>query len=81
MRRAKELLEAMPDLIETAKANLEARSKIAVGEKINVKALIKESPALVAKAEARKGNGGTISAKQAGKVKVRAKGEHAQSAH
>ena len=76
---AKELLEAMPDLIETAKANLEARSKVAVGEKINVKALIKESPTLVAKAEARKAKSGTISAKQAGKVKVRSKGQAAQA--
>lgn len=77
---AKELIEAMPELIESAKASLEARSKVAVGEKINVKALIKESPSKVAKAEARKSKEGTLSAKQAGKVKVRSKGE-AHAAH
>lgn len=76
-KAAKELLEAMPDLIETAKANIEARNAVPVSTAINLKGLIKESPALVAKAEARKSKAGTLSAKQAGKVKTRAKGQQA----
>lgn len=76
-KAAKELLEAMPELVETAKANIEARNAVPVSKAINIKGLIKESPALVAKAEARKSKAGTLSAKQAGKVKTRAKGQSA----
>ena len=68
---AKEYLEASPELLEQAKANIEARSAVSVGEKINVKALVKESPTLKAKADAKKA--GTLSATQAGKVKTRAR--------
>lgn len=75
-KAAKELLEAMPDLIETAKANIEARNAVPVSTAINVKS-IKVSADLVAKADARKAKGGTLSAKQAGKVKTRAKGSGA----
>lgn len=74
-KAANALLAEDPALIETAKANLEERAKVPVSEKINLKSLIKESPELVAKAEARKSKKGTISAKQAGMVKPRAKGE------
>jgi hypothetical protein len=73
---AKELLEAMPDLIEQAKANLAARDAVPVSGAINIKSLIHEDADLVAKAEAKKSKaGGTLSAKQAGKVTKRAKGE------
>lgn len=66
---AKEYLEASPELIEQAKANIEARATVDVGAKLNVKSLVKENPKLVAKAEAKKA--GTLSATQAGKVKTR----------
>lgn len=70
--------DGTPNLYEQAKANLEARAKVSVSSKINIKALIHESPELVAKAEARKAKkDGTLSAKQAGKVKTRAKGQSA----
>ena len=66
---AKEYLEENPSILETAKANLEARAKIAAGEGDKLSSLvakIKTSDVLVAKAEAKKKKGGTISAKQAG---------------
>lgn len=75
---AKEYLATDPSLIETAKANLEARQKVDVGAKINLKSLLKEDPELVAKAEARKAKAkadAPLSAKQAGKFKARAKGQ------
>lgn len=68
---AKEYLDASPELLEQAKANIEARQQIKVGDKLNVKSLVKENPKLVAKAEAKKA--GTLSATQAGKVKTRAR--------
>lgn len=71
-KAAKALLADDPSLIETAKANLDARSEIKVGIKITD--IIKESPALVAKAEAKKAEKKTtLSAKQAGKVQPHAK--------
>lgn len=71
---ANDLLKADPSLIETAKANLEARKATPVSDKINIKALIKESPALVAKAEAKKAKDKAnrpLSKTQAGKAKPR----------
>lgn len=72
---ANELLKADPSLIETAKANLEARKATPVSDKISIKSLIKESPALIAKAEEKKAKAkaGTLSKTQAGKVKPRQK--------
>ncbi len=71
---AKEYLESSPELIEQAKANIEARATVKVGAKLNLKAMVKESPTLKAKAESRK-KAGTLSATQAGKVKTRARPE------
>lgn len=66
---ANELIANDPSYIETAKVNIEARSHITPA--IDIKSLISESPALVAKAQAKsdanKAEG--LSAKQAGKVK------------
>lgn len=73
---ANELLKADPSLIETAKANLEARKATPVSDKISIRSLIKESPALVAKAEEKKAKDKAsrpLSAKQAGKTQVRSK--------
>lgn len=64
------------ELIEKAKANLAERDKISIGDTIDV-SMVAISPKLVAAAEAKKAKGGSLSAKQAGKVKVRAKGEGA----
>ena len=68
-------------LIEKAKANLAEREKVSIGDTIDVSKVIAISPELVAKANARKGKGGTLSAKQAGKVAKRAKGEAQATAH
>lgn len=81
-KAAKELLEAMPDLIEQAKATIAARQQEAdkVKSAINISELVKANPALVAKAEAKKAaakKDAPISAKQAGKVQTRAKGQGA----
>jgi hypothetical protein len=67
---AKVLLEQDPKIMEQAKANLAARDTIGTGS-INIRALIHEDPALVAKAEAKaaKEKSGTLSAKQAGMTK------------
>lgn len=67
---AKAYLEQDATLIETAKANLEARENIQVGDKISLKDLIKEDPTLVAKAEKAKAEKKSqLSAKQAGMPK------------
>lgn len=61
-------------LIEEAKANLAAREKVSIGEAgLNIASMVAISPELVAKAEAKKAKGGTLSAKQAGMVKSKAK--------
>jgi hypothetical protein len=64
-------------LIEKAKANLAEREAIKLGEGIDLTSVISASPKLVAAAEAKKAKGGSLSAKQAGKVAKRAKGEAA----
>lgn len=83
---AKALLEQDDSLIEQAKANLAEREKVPVSEKINVAALVKVDPkkvaaseAKAAKAKAEKGEG--LSAKQAGMVAKRAKGEARATTH
>lgn len=70
---ANELLAADKSLIEQAKTNLAEREKMPVA--IDIKSLIKESPKLVAKAQAanEKKKAGTLSKTQAGKVAPRAK--------
>lgn len=71
-KAANQLIEAQPEIIETAKANLEARTSAPV--KLDIASLVKESPKLVAKAEeAKAAKKGQLSAKQAGKVATRAK--------
>lgn len=75
-RTAKDWLEAMPEIYEQAKATIEARKAMPVSDKLSVKG-IKVSEKLVEKAEAKKAKAGTLSAKQAGKVKTRAKGASA----
>ena len=75
-RTAKDWLEAMPEIYEQAKATIEARKAMPVPSKVGVKG-IKISEKLVEKAEAKKAKAGTLSAKQAGKVKTRAKGAQA----
>lgn len=77
---AKQLLETMPALVDQAKANLEARSQFDVSSAIQIKSLVHTDPELVAKAEAKKAKDGTLSAKQAGKVKTRSKGQPQASA-
>lgn len=70
------------DLIAQAKQNLADREKVTLGDVFNIADIVKEDPKLVAKAEAKKAAGkGTLSAKQAGKVKTRAKGEAAATQH
>jgi hypothetical protein len=61
------------ELIEQAKKNLADREKVSIGDTINVATLVHISPELVAKAAAKKAKGGTLSAKQAGMVKAKAK--------
>lgn len=67
---ANQLIEADPSLIETAKANIEARKETKVS--INIASLVHVSPKLVAKAEAEKeAKKSTLSKTQAGKVAPR----------
>ena len=61
-------------LVEQAKANLAEREKVSIGKTIDLGGLIAESPELVAKAEAKK-KAKPLSAKQAGMVAKRSKGE------
>ena len=62
------------ELIEQAKVNLAAREKVSVGDSgLNIASMVAISPDLVAKAEAKKAKGGTLSAKQAGMVKSKSK--------
>lgn len=75
---AKQLLDADPSILVTAEANLATREATPI--KINIAALIKEDPTLVAKDEARKAEAKAskpLSAKQAGKVAPRAKAKPA----
>jgi len=67
-------------LVEQAKVNLAEREKISIGGVIDVAKTVHISQALVDKANARKAKDGTLSAKQAGKVKHKAKGEGASAA-
>ena len=72
---ANALIDQDPSIIEQAKANLTA-AETAPTAKINIKALIKEDPELVAKAEAKKAKereSKPLSKTQAGKVKPRGK--------
>lgn len=69
-KAANALLDQDPSIVETAKANIAERDKVDVGAKINIKALIKESPKLIKAAEERKAKSkNTLSAKQAGMTK------------
>jgi len=71
---ANELLSADPSIIETAKANLEARQATPV--KIDIKSLIKESPKLIKAAEEKKAKAKAerpLSKTQAAKLKPRTK--------
>lgn len=71
---ANQLLESDPSFIEMAKENLAARE--ATPSKLDIGSLLKASPELVKKAEAKKAKAsGTLSAKQAGKTAPRAKGK------
>lgn len=79
---AKLLLAQDPSILETAKANLAARA--AAPAQIDIKALIKVDPVLVAKAEAEKAKKKAekpLSKTQAGKVAPRAKAKPAQTAN
>ncbi len=79
-KAANELIAADPSYIEKATANLEARSTIKSA--VNIKALVHESPKLVAKANAAKAERKTqLSAKQAGKVAPRKTREAGATAH
>ena len=69
-KAANALIEADPSFIEQATANIEARKSVT--SKLDIKALVKESPKLVAKAEKEKAaRKESLSAKQSGKTKVR----------
>lgn len=62
------------ELIAQAEKNLAAREKVSIGDAgLNIASMVVISPELVAKAEARKSKEGTLSAKQAGMVKSKAK--------
>lgn len=79
---AKALLAEDASLTEQAKVNLEERAKTPV--KLDIKALIKEDPTLVAKAAdaaAKKKKDKPLSAAQAGKVKPRAKPQAGATQH
>ena len=79
---ANALIDQDPSIIEQAKTNL-AAAETAPTAKINIKALIKEDPELVAKAEAKKAKereSKPLSKTQAGKVKARAKNQPQASA-
>lgn len=79
-KAANELIAADPSYIEKATANLEARSTIKSA--VDIKALVHESPKLVAKANAAKAERKTqLSAKQAGKVAPRKTREAGATAH
>ena len=67
-------------LVEQAKANLAEREKVSIGKTIDLSGLIAESPELVAKAEAKK-KAKPLSAKQAGMVAKRSKGEARAATH
>lgn len=68
-------------IIEKAKANLAEREKVSISDTLDLAKVIAVSPELVAKAEAKKSKGGTLSAKQAGKVQARSKGQPQATAH
>jgi uncharacterized protein with PIN domain len=61
------------ELVEQAKINLADREKVHLGDTLNIASMVAISPELVAKAEAKKAKGGTLSAKQAGMVKSKSK--------
>lgn len=78
-KAAKLLIEADASIIKTAEENLKQREQTPI--KIDIAALIKADPALVAKDEAKKAEAKAnkpLSAKQAGKVAPRAKGAKPQ---
>ena len=68
-------------LLDKAAANLAERENVTLTDTFDIKSIVKESPKLIAIAEAKKAKGGTLSAKQAGKVKQRSKGEAAGAMH
>lgn len=72
---ANELIKADPSILDQAKANLAARATTPI--KIDLGAVLKEDPALVAKAEAaaaaKKAKGAPLSAAKAGKTQTRSK--------
>jgi hypothetical protein len=77
---ANALIEAQPEIVKTAEENLKKRAEAPV--KIDITSLIKESPKLVAKAEAEKAEKkAQLSAKQAGMVAKRQKGEARLTSH
>ena len=77
---ANKLLESMPELVEEAKANIEAREKTEVGGKIDIASLIKINPTKKAKAEAEAAaKKTTLSAKQAGMTAKAKKGSMKQA--
>lgn len=69
------VLESRPELIELATKNLAEREAVPTVEGIDLTALIPVNAAKKAKADAKKAKDGTISAKQAGMVTKRKKGE------
>lgn len=73
-KAARELLEASPELIEQATANLADREKTPLKVAIKVPVSAKKQ---AASEKAKAAKAGTLSAKQAGKVKPRAKGQGA----
>ena len=79
---AKQLLDSDEAILEQAKKNLAERDAVKVSDKIDLRAIMKEDPTLVAKAEAKKAaakKDGGLSAKQAGMTKTRAKPQAQQS--
>ncbi len=75
-KAANALLEADATIVEQAKKNVEERQKKVIEGASSIVSSIKISDKLVSKAEAKKAaSKGQLSAKQAGKVQARAKGE------
>jgi len=79
-KAANEIIASDPSYIETAQANIEARTAKVVS--VNIKSLVHESPKLVAAAAKRKAESAVqLSSKQAGKVAPRKPKAEAQAGH
>jgi hypothetical protein len=72
-------IDENPEIMEQAKANVEARKEAKVSKVGDLKSVMTEDADLVAKAAKAKSKEGTLSAAVAGRVKVRSKGAQANA--